>query len=60
MQKSYPKASAGIGEGVGAKGGAVVDVELPGEPAFLEGRDEAVAVALEVLREIELGVGDEA
>ena len=53
------EASAGIGESIRAKSGAIVQVELTREPAFLERRDEAIAVALEVLRKIEPGVGDE-
>ena len=53
------EAPAGIGECIRAKSGAVVNVELTGEPALLERRDETVAIALEVLREVEPGIGDE-
>jgi hypothetical protein len=53
------QASTGIGESIRAKSGAVVQVELAREPALFERRDEAIAVALEVLRKIEPGIGDE-
>ena len=45
VKQRDPEASAGIGEGVRAEGGAIVDVELAGKPTFLEGDDEAVAVS---------------
>lgn len=59
VEECNAEACAGVGQCVRTEGGAVVDVKLAGEAALLEGRDDAVAVALEVLREIEPGVGEE-
>lgn len=59
MEEGDAEPAAGVGERVGPEGRAVVDIEPAGETALLEGRDEAVAEAVEALGEIELGVGDE-
>lgn len=58
VEEGDAELAAGVREGVRLEGGAVVDIEPAGEPALLEGRDQAVAEAIEVLREIELGMGD--
>jgi hypothetical protein len=52
--------SGGVSELMGAKGGAIVEVDLSGESSFAQSLDEAVDQVFEVFLEIELRMEDEA